>query len=367
VTHARPSLLPRPARLTIGLAGCAALALAGCGSQAADTGGSSGSGAPLTLRLGFLPNLSHAPALLGVEKGVFAQDLGANVTLKTQTFNAGPAEMTALVAGSLDAAFVGPSPVINAFLRSKGGALRIVAGATSGGAGLVVRSDENITSAEQLRGKTLATPQLGNTQDVALRAYLKVHGLATDPQGGGDVKVAPTDNATILQLFKQKQIDGAWVPEPFLTRLIQEAGGTLLVDEATLWPAGKFTTTVLVVSTSFLDAHADAVKGLIQGDLDAIAIAANQPADAKVAVNDQLGKLTQKKLATAVLDAAWARLTFTADPLAASTQTSADKAKAVGLIAGDVQLKGLFDLRILNDVLRSRGQATVDAAGLGQN
>jgi NitT/TauT family transport system substrate-binding protein len=347
----------------IGVAATAlALALAGCGSEASGGGGST-----VTLRLGFLPTLPQAPALMGVEKGVFAQDLAASVTLKTQTFNAGPAEITALIAGSLDAAFVGPSPAITAFVKSKGAALRVVAGATSGGAGLVVRNDENIASPEQLRGKTLATPQLGNTQDVALRTYLRAHGLTTDPQGGGDVKVVPTDNQTTLQLFKQKQLDGAWVPEPFLSRLILEDGGALLVDEATLWPAGKFPSTVLVVSTSFLADHPDEVKALVQGDLDAIAILDGQAADAKVAVNDQLEVLTQKKLSTAVLDAAWGRLTFTPDPLAASAQKSADDAKAAGLLAGDVQLKGLFDLRILNDLLRSRSEPAVDSAGLGQN
>jgi NitT/TauT family transport system substrate-binding protein len=363
VTNTRPRRMRLSSHMALWVAATAlALALAGCGSEASGGGGST-----VTLRLGFLPTLPQAPALMGVEKGVFAQDLGANVTLKTQTFNAGPAEMTALIAGSLDAAFVGPSPAINAFVKSRGAALRVVAGATSGGAGLVVRNDENIASPEQLRGKTLATPQLGNTQDVALRTYLRAHGLTTDPQGGGDVKVVPTDNPTTLQLFKQKQLDGAWVPEPFLSRLILEDGGALLVDEATLWPAGKFTSTVLVVSTSFLADHPDEVKALVQGDLDAIAILDGEAADAKVAVNDQLEVLTQKKLSTAVLDAAWGRLTFTPDPLAASTQKSADDARAAGLLAGDVQLKGLFDLRILNDLLRSRSEPAVDSAGLGQN
>jgi NitT/TauT family transport system substrate-binding protein len=353
---------PVVSRLAAGLLGFLVLAVAACGSDASGAG----SPGPVTLRLGYFPNLTHAPALIGLDKGFFARDLGSNVTLQTQTFNAGPTAMNALVAGSIDATFIGPSPAINGFVRSQGGALRIVAGTTSGGAGLVVRADENITSPGQLRGKSLATPQLGNTQDVALRAYLKAHGLATDPQGGGDVKVVPTDNATTLQLFKQKQIDGAWAPEPFLSRLIQEAGGTLLVDEASLWPGGRFETTNLVVSTSFLNAHPDVVKALIQGELDAITFANDHAADAKVTVNAQLEKLTQKKLAPAVLDAAWARLTFTADPIASSVRKSADDAKSVGLLAGDVKLQGIYDLRILNELLRSGGQPAVDSAGLGQ-
>ena len=346
------------------------LVAAGCGSSSTSGGSTSSSGgsgsSPVTLRLGYFPNLTHAPALVGVEQGIFARDLGPGVTLQTQTFNAGPTAITALLAGSLDATFIGPSPAVNAFVKSNGQALRIIAGVTSGGAGLVVRRDAHITGPADLRGRTLATPQLGNTQDVALRAWLAAHGLKTDAQGGGDVRIVPTDNSTTLQLFKQGQIDGAWVPEPYLTRLHDESGGVILVDEATLWPGGRFETTNLVVSSAFLGTHADVVRKLVAADLDAVDFTTRHPAEAKAAVNAQLEKLTQKKLPTAELDEAWGRLSFVIDPVAASLKTSADNARTAGLLAADARLKGIYDLRILNAVLQSRGSADpVSDAGLG--
>ena len=164
-----------------------------------------------------------------------------------------------MFSGALDASFIGPNPAINGYAKSKGEALRIVAGTTSGGASLVVR--EGINAPADLQGKTLATPSLGNTQDVALRAWLKDQGFATDTAGGGDVHITPQDNADTLAAFKTGAIDGAWVPEPWATRLVNEGGGHVLVNEKDLWPDGKFVTTHLIVTTEFLDEHPDTVKG----------------------------------------------------------------------------------------------------------
>lgn len=333
--------------------------LAACGS----TGQASNS--PVNLRLGYLPNLTHAPALVGVGKGYFADALGPNVRLSTQTFNAGPAEVEAIFGGALDMAFIGPSPAVNAFTKSKGKAVRIISGVASGGASLVVRPAAAIRSPADLRGKTLATPQLGNTQDVALRAYLLDRGLHTDPQGGGDARIVPTDNATTLQLFQQGKIDGAWVPEPWATRLQQEAGGTVLVDERTLWPAGRFVTTDLIVATDFLEKHPDTVRALVTGELKAINWINLYPADAKTVVNDSLLNLTQKKLKQSVLDEAWTHMTFTADPLAATLKKEAADAKRTGVV-GDTNVNGIFDLTLLNQVLAGQGKPVVSAAGLGR-
>ena len=170
--------------------------------------------------------------------------------------------MTALLAGAIDATYIGPNPSVNAFQQSHG-AVRVVAGAASGGAYLVVKP--NIDSAADLKGKKVASPQLGNTQDIALRSWLKQHGLKTDANGGGDVSVIPQDNATTLDTFRQGAIAGAWVPEPWATRLVDEGGGKILVDERTLWPQGQYVTTDLLVSTSFLKAHPDVVKRLLEG------------------------------------------------------------------------------------------------------
>jgi NitT/TauT family transport system substrate-binding protein len=178
------------------------------------------------VRLGYFANVTHATALVGVAHGDFAKALGST-KLTTQTYNAGPAEMTALLGGQLDAAYVGPSSALAAFAQSHGQALRIVAGATSGGAELVVRP--GITSVADLKGKTLATPQKGNTQDVALRAWLKQNGLTANPDGTGEVSVDPQDNAATLDQFKAGHIDGAWLPEPWASRMVTEAGAKVLV------------------------------------------------------------------------------------------------------------------------------------------
>ena len=225
-------------RISALLATLAATALlaAGCGgddatSSSGDSAASGGTPAQ-ELRLGFFANVTHATPLVGLKEGIYQKELGLT-EIKTQTFNAGPAAVEAIFAGTLDATYIGPNPAINAFFKSKGDAIRIIAGATSGGAALVVRPE--INGAADLTGKTLATPQLGNTQDVALRAWLKENGLETSPSGGGDVNIAPTENATTLQLFQDGKLDGAWLPEPWASRLVLQAGAKVLVDEKDLW------------------------------------------------------------------------------------------------------------------------------------
>lgn len=314
------------------------------------------SGDKVTLRLGFFPNITHAPALVGVQQGIFAKALGANVKLETSTYNAGPAATEALFADAIDATYLGPNPAINAYVKSKGDALRIVAGSTSGGAFFVVKPE--INSAADLKGKKVASPQLGGTQDVALRSWLKSQGLATDASGGGDVSIVPQDNGLTLDAFKSGDIVGAWLPEPWATRLIQEGGGKVLVDERTLWPDGKFVTTHLIVARTFLEKHPDVVKGLIQGELDTLDYITANPADAQKAANDQVNAITQKPLKDDVIAASWKNLEFTYDPIASSLKTSADAATAVGLLA-KVDLDGIYSLDILNGLLQDKGLAEV--------
>ena len=342
--------------------------LAACGASGQASGetvaDSSTNSGPVNLRLGYLGNITHAPALVGVSKGYFKDALAANVNLTTQTFNAGPSEVEAIFGGALDAAFIGPSPAVNAYVKSKGAAIRIVSGAAAGGAALVVRPGAGINGPADLKGKTLATPQLGNTQDVALRAYLLDHGIHTDAQGGGDAKIVPTDNATTLQLFQQGKLDGAWVPEPWVARLHQEAGGKVLVDERSLWPNGQFTTTELVVAKPFLDKHPDTVKALVTGEIKAIDWINQDPAGAKIAVNDALLKVAGKALKPAVIDEAWTRLSFSVDPLASTLKKEATDARRAGILA-NTNLSNILDLGLLNQVLAARGQPRVVTAGLG--
>jgi NitT/TauT family transport system substrate-binding protein len=341
------------------LALAAAAALTATGLSACGGGDEAAAGgAATTLRLGYFPNITHAPALVGVNKGLIQQALG-DTKLEAKTFNAGPAAIEALFSGAIDATYIGPNPAINGWATSKGSALKIVAGSTSGGAGLVVKA--GINGPADLRGKKIATPQLGNTQDVALRAWLKENGLNADQQGGGDVSVLPQDNATAIQAFAQGAIDGAWVPEPHLSRLLLESKGKLLVDEKTLWPNGQFVTTHLIVKQEFLKEHPDTVKKLLQGHIASVDYIAKSGDEAKKTANDQLAALSGKPLKDAILNAAFKNLTFTNDPIAPSLYASAQHAQDVGLLK-PVDLKGIYDLGPLNEQLKAAGKPEVSDA-----
>ncbi|HEV7535178.1 MAG TPA: ABC transporter substrate-binding protein [Acidimicrobiia bacterium] len=340
----------------------AAVTLAGCGSGSSDkkaAGSVAPPGEKVTLRLGYFNNITHAPAIVGLEKGIFADKLGPGVTLTPSVFNAGPAAVEAVFSGAIDATFVGPNPAINAYAKSKGEAVRIVSGATSGGAFLVV--NPSITRAADLKGKKVASPQLGNTQDVALRSWLKANTLSSDTQGGGDVSVVPQDNAQSLEAFKAGTIAGAWVPEPWATRMVQEGKGKVLVDEKTLWPGGQFVTTQLMVRTGFLKDHPDVVQHLLEGQVAATDFINANPAEAKTLANQAIQKVAGKALPQAVLDAAWPNMTFTNDPIAASLRKGADNAKAVGLLDGATKLDGIYDLTLLNKVLKAAGKPEVNS------
>lgn len=326
-------------------------ALTGCAADPA-----AGEGGRVRLKLGYFANLTHATALLGVAEGTYAQALGDDVDLDTALFNAGPEAVEALFSGAIDAAFIGPSPTVSAHSVSGGEALRVIAGATSGGAFLVVRPP--IRSADDLRGRTLATPQLGNTQDVALRSWLAAQGLVTDLRGGGDVAIQPAGNAQILETYRAGAIDGAWVPEPWATRLVLQEGGVVLVDEATLWPNGRYTTTHVVVREAYLRQHPDVVTRLLQGHIAATERINENPAQSKLIVNNALAQIAGKGLDDDVLDAAWANLAFTVDPIAASVRRSADEAVTFGLIK-PVDLAGLYALEPLNALLRAAGRQEV--------
>ncbi|MEH0843921.1 ABC transporter substrate-binding protein [Micromonospora sp. CPCC 205711] len=345
-----------PLRRLVSLTTLAVIGVATMGTTAAcgDDSEADASG-PVTLRLGYFPNITHAPAVVGVEKGIFAQKLGSDVKLDTKTFNAGPAAIEAIFSGALDATYIGPNPTVNAFSKSKGEAVRVISGAASGGVALVVKP--GITSAEQLRGKKIATPQLGNTQDVALRYWLKEKGLRTTKEGGGDVKVVPQENAQTVETFSSGAIDGAWVPEPFVSRLVN-AGGKVLVDERDLWPDKKFVITNLIVSTKFLKAHPDVVKKLVEGQVAANEFVNTKPDEAQQAVSDHIGKITGKPLDVKLIKQAWPTLEFTNDPIASSLKTGLDHAVAVELTQ-PTSLDGLYDLKYLNEVLKATGEAEV--------
>ncbi|WP_345800890.1 ABC transporter substrate-binding protein [Microbacterium sp. AZCO] len=352
---------------TITTLGLVALMMAGCasGASSASEATSTGAAAPSVdeLRLGYFANVTHAPALVGLQEGIFEKDLG-DVKVSTQVFNAGPAAIEALTAGAIDATYIGPNPSINTFIQSAGKSARVISGAATGGAALVVADD--IKSADDLKGTTLASPQLGNTQDVALRTWLADEGYKTDTSGGGDVHITPTENAQTLTLFQQGAIQGAWVPEPWVSRLVIDGGGHVLQDEADLWPDGEFPTTVLLVRAEFLKDHPDVVKNLLQANVDSVQWIADNPDQVADVVNAQLTADTGKALSDEVIDRALEHVSFSVDPHADTFQTLVENGLAAGT-QKDGSIKGLFDLRLLNGILKDAGQDTVSAAGLGED
>jgi NitT/TauT family transport system substrate-binding protein len=319
-----------------------------------------GGSEPDVIRVGYFPNMTHAQAVVGVARGDFQKALGSTV-IQTTIFNAGPSAIEALFADRIDLTYIGPNPAINGYVQSRGEALRIVAGATSAGAALVVRPEANIRSAADLDGKRLATPQLGNTQDVALRAFLVGHGLQSREKGG-TVDVIPTPNAQILDLVRLGQIDGAWVPEPWASRLVVDAGCIVLVDERELWPDGDFVTAHIIVRKAYLDAHPDVVRRWLDAHVALTQWLLARPDDALPLLNAEIEKLTGKALAPRVLTLAWSRMRPTWDPISSSLFASADAAHAAGYLPERPDLADIYALSLLNEVLRGRGLPEVTVA-----
>lgn len=309
-----------------------------------------------TVRLGVFANVTHAPGLVAIESGLLQEELGPDVNLEVQYFNAGPTVITALLSGAIDVSYIGPNPAINGFAESNGEALRIISGSTSGGAALVVKPE--IKKLKDLEGKTIATPQLGNTQDVAARAYFKSKGYTTDITGGGDISIVPTPNASSLEAFKQGAIDGAWAIEPWTSRLVNEAGAVQLLDEATLWPDGQYVTTHLIAATPFLEDNPKLIQRLLKGNIKAIDFANDNRTVAENLVATGIFNATGQRVDKATITNSWENLTFTVDPIASSLAKSAKDAEEVGLLE-PVDLKGIYELKPLNKILKAQGKATV--------
>lgn len=330
--------------------------LAGCGgSNSANGNGGSG---PVSLTLGYFPNLTHVVALVGVGNGTFQKDLGSKVKLQTKTFNAGPPEIAALLAGSVDIAFVGPSPAISGYTTSHGTALKVIAGASSAGVEFVVQAGAHINGPADLAGKKIADPQKGGTQDVALRNYLAQHGLKSS-DAGGNVQIIATDNSSILTLFKTGKIDGAWVPEPWATRLVVEGKGKVFLNESTLWPNAQFATTIVVVRQAFYNAHPDVVKNFLQADVEVVQYIKSNATDAQQIANAQIQKITGSPTRADELPLAFQDLQVTYDPLASTITEQATRSFALGFVKSKPDLTSFFNLGPLNSVLSSKGLATI--------
>ncbi|MFJ1748355.1 aliphatic sulfonate ABC transporter substrate-binding protein [Streptomyces sp. NPDC088116] len=315
-----------------------------------------------TVKIGYFPNLTHATALVGVQNGILQKELGGT-QVSPRTFNAGPSEIEALNARSIDIGFIGPSPAINGYTQTKGKGLRIIGGSASGGVKLVV-NPKKIKTLDDVKGKRIATPQLGNTQDVAFLNWIAEKGWKVDGQSGkGDVSVVRTDNKTTPDAYKSGSIDGAWVPEPTASKLVAE-GAKEILDESSLWPDKKFVITNIIVSQTFLKEHPDVVEAVLRGSVKTNDWINANPEQAKASANKALKSLSGKALPPEVLDPAWKSIQFTNDPLASTLQTEAGHAVKAGLLESP-DLNGIYDLKPLNKVLKANGESTVGDAGLG--
>ena len=332
-----------------------ALLVAGCSSSSSSSPSATGSASaaaasPVTVRLGFLANITHAPALIALKDGYFKQALGSAGSVNATVYSSGTEETTAILAGQLDAAYVGPNPAINAWEKSNGTEIKVVSGVATGGAAIVVKS--SISKASQLKGASLASPSLGNTQDVALRYWLKQNGLATTATGGGDVLVKPTTpNSDAVLEFKSGQIAGASEPAPYDVEMVQDGGKVLLSEPGA--------TTMLMVTQSFLSAHPAVVADLLTANLKALSLIKTDPTKAEADADAEYEAYTGKSIKPALVAASFAQIDFTADPDEASITTDAAQAVSLGLLKEPVSLTGIFDLGPLNTLLKADGQPTV--------
>ena len=335
------------------VAGCSS---GGSGSSSSTATGSAASAsdqaaAPVTVRLGFLANITHAPALIALKNGYFSSALGSAGKVSATAFSSGTQETTAILSGQLDAAYVGPNPAINAWQKSNGSAIKIVSGVATGGASIVVKP--SITGAAQLKGQSLATPSLGNTQDVALRYWLKQQGLTTSATGGGDVSIKPTtpNSAAVLE-FESGQIQGASEPAPYDIEMVKDGGKVLLSEPGV--------TTVLMVTQSFLSAHPAVVADLLKANMQAIDFIKSDPSAAEADADAEYAAFTGKALKSSLVADSFKEIDFTVDPDAASLTTDAQQAVSVGLLK-PVSLTGIFDLAPLNTLLSAAGQPAVSS------
>jgi NitT/TauT family transport system substrate-binding protein len=324
------------------------------GSNGGGTTTSDGSSESKELRIGYFPNINHAQAVIGLGNGDFQEALGDGVTVKTQLFSAGPSAIEALFANQIDVTYIGPNPAINGYVESNGEALRIISGAASGGAVFVIRNDAGIDSVEDFANKKFASPQLGNTQDVALRKYLLDNGYQTKDKGG-NVEVLPAKNADIVTLMMKKEIDGAWVPEPWGAKLVKEANARIFLDERELWPEGEFVTAHIIARTDYLEKNPEIISRLLEAHITETEWI-NEHQDEAIAVfNAELEKLTGKTIPEDEFKAGLSRMTLTWDPVKESLAKSANDAFEIGFFDEKPDLEGIYDLDRLNQILGRRG------------
>lgn len=307
-------------------------------------------------RLGYFPNLTHAQAVIARDSDDWANQLG--VPIQWIPFNAGPSAIEAIFAGAIDATFIGPSPTINGYAKSKGEVFCVVAGSASGGAALVVRPGSGIQGAGDFHDKIMATPQLGNTQDVAARWWLKQQGYRL-AEKGGTVRVIPTNNADQMALMAKKELDAAWTIEPWVSRMEMAGCGRILLEEKSLWPDGRYVTTHLIVRRALLEKRADLVRRLLKAHVKLTQELQADPQAAAERFTQAFERQTGQKIGVELVARAMGRVELTWDPLAETLMQSAEHAVELGLLRSRPSLTGLYDLTLLNEVLSQMNQPLI--------
>lgn len=297
--------------------------------------------AETVLRVGHFPNITHAQALMAHSlsrqgKGWFEERLGAGTKIEWFVYNAGPSAMEAIFAGSIDLTYVGPGPALNAYTKSNGAEVRLIAGAANGGAALVVQPDQNLKAAGDFRGKKIATPQLGNTQDISCRAWLLAGGLKIT-QLGGDAQVLPTQNPDQLSLFQQKKVDAVWTVEPWVSRLERESGGKILVDERDV------ATTILVSSAKFLGGQRELAKKFADAHTALTDWMLKNPEEAQKLIKAEILAETRSDMAADLIAQSWKRIAFTAEVPRPSIESFMQNSLKTGFIKTAPDLTKLFE------------------------
>jgi len=294
------------------------------------------------IRVAFFPSISHAVPIVGIENNIFQENLTEQKIIEVKIFDSGPQVIESLFAKSIDLAYVGPGPIINGFLKSNGQDLKILAGAANGGASFIIQKDSGLDSIENFQGKRIASPQISNTQDVSLRHYLSTHGL--EPvEKGGTVFVLNISNPDIYTLFAKGDIDGAWVPEPWATILVEELGGVRLFNESQFWPEKQFSSVLLIGRTNFIEQNPEIVEKWILSNQKTAEWINSNPDKTKMIYNefmqDYMGKTFSKK----IVDESFSNLEITSDPIKNSVLTFAERADSLGYLGrSGYNLDGLF-------------------------
>lgn len=307
-----------------------------------------------TVRIAFFPNITHSQALVGREQGKFQQALGENIKIDWKQFNSGSSELEALLAGEVDIGYIGPSPAINGYVKSKG-EIQVISGAADAGAILVSRSGLLIKDIKELSYKKVAIPQYGNTQDLSLRNLIQQAGLK-DKTKGGTVDIVQADNSDIKTLLDKGEIDAALVPEPWGARLVKEAGANVVLDFDKIWRDGKYPTTVIAVRKDYLKDHPDVVEKFLRIHVELTDYINKNQEEAKKLVNKQITALTKKPLSKDVLDASFKRLEITSNPESEAINDMVQLSAEAGYVRQQSNIDNLLNLDLLNKILKERKQ-----------